>query len=73
MEGADDSDARMQEMRDDAVALAIKRQNKINNNYVEVYRIASDYYKTYVLKVLCRASTLMRRAWIMKLYNSHSG
>ncbi|GMP78805.1 hypothetical protein CsSME_00034602 [Camellia sinensis var. sinensis] len=73
MECDDDSDARMEEMCDDVAALAIEWQTEMNNNYVETYRIASDYYKVHVLKVPCRTSILTRRAWIAEMYNGHSG
>lgn len=73
MESDDDSDARMEEMCDDVAALAIEWQTEMNNNYVEVYRIASDYYKVHVLKVPCRTPILTGRAWIAEMYNGHSG
>ncbi|XP_028057106.1 uncharacterized protein LOC114261098 [Camellia sinensis] len=73
MESDDDTDARMQEMCDDVAALAIEWQTEMNNNYVEAYRIASDYYKAHVLKVPCRMSILTGRAWILEMYNGHSG
>ena len=73
MESDDDTDARMQEMCDNVAALAIEWQTEMNNNYDEAYRIASDYYKAHVLKVPCRTSILTGRAWILELYNGHSG
>ncbi|GMP89033.1 hypothetical protein CsSME_00040772 [Camellia sinensis var. sinensis] len=73
MESDDDTDARMQEMCDNVATLAIEWQTEMNNNYAEAYKIASDYYKAHVLKVPCRTSILTGRAWILEMYNGHSG
>ncbi|GMP81337.1 hypothetical protein CsSME_00036085 [Camellia sinensis var. sinensis] len=73
MESDDDNDARMEEMCHDVAALVIEWQTKMNNNYVEAYKIASDYYKAHVLKIPCRTSILTGRAWIAEMYNGHSG
>ncbi|GMP93147.1 hypothetical protein CsSME_00043103 [Camellia sinensis var. sinensis] len=73
MESDDDTDAQMQETCDDVAALAIEWQTEMNNNYVEAYIIASDYYRAHVLKVPCRTSILTGRAWILEMYNGHHG
>lgn len=73
MDNDNDDAARMNQMLEDVTALAIQWQHEMNCAYVEAYRIATNYHKAYVLKVLCRTSILSGRAWITELYNGHSG
>ncbi|XP_028052273.1 uncharacterized protein LOC114256795 [Camellia sinensis] len=63
----------MDEMLEDVAALARQWHHQMNLNYVEAYRIATDYYKAYVLKVPCRTSILSGRAWITELFEGHNG
>ncbi|KAL7248505.1 hypothetical protein ACSBR2_003273 [Camellia fascicularis] len=73
MNNDDNDDALMNQMLEDVATLAIQWQHEMNCAYVEAYRIATDYYKAYVLKVPCRTSIMTGRAWITELYNGHSG
>ncbi|CAL5370245.1 unnamed protein product [Camellia sinensis] len=73
MNNDDDDSTRMDEMLEGVAALARQWHEQMNLNYVEAYRIATDYYKAYVLKVPCRTSILSGRAWITELYEGHSG
>ncbi|XP_028105815.1 uncharacterized protein LOC114304867 [Camellia sinensis] len=73
MNNDDDDSTRMDEMLEGVAALARQWHEQMNLNYVEAYRIATDYYKAYVLKVPCRTSILSGRAWITELHEGHSG
>ncbi|GMQ04843.1 hypothetical protein CsSME_00050121 [Camellia sinensis var. sinensis] len=73
MNSGDDDPTRMDEMLEGVAALARQWHEQMNLNYVEAYRIATDYYKAYVLKVPCRTSILSGRAWITELYEGHNG
>ncbi|GMP79193.1 hypothetical protein CsSME_00034837 [Camellia sinensis var. sinensis] len=73
MNNDDDNAARMNQMLEDVADLAIQWQHEMNCAYVEAYKISTDYYKVYILKVPCRTSILTGRARITKLYNGHSG
>ncbi|KAI8019394.1 hypothetical protein LOK49_LG04G01940 [Camellia lanceoleosa] len=73
MNNNNDDTAQMNQMLDDVAALAIQWQHEMNCAYVKAYRIATDYYKAYVLNVPCRTSILSGRARITELYNGYSG
>lgn len=73
MNNDDDDPTRMDEMLEGVAALARQWHEQMNLNYVEAYRIATDYYKAYVLKVPCRTSIFSGRAWITELYEGHNG